>query len=132
MDSRPTRTSMGRPDGAVKDICRSPFRLLNRRSGPQPGREIGTQHPDAETAEDLQPVTRVRRPSDQPDRLGQRIARGAVTETSHQPVGYGHTLLAPRWTRAGAVYYRSSSIMVRGRPICLVICGRIPCRGAWI
>ena len=31
-----TITSMGRPDGALKYICRSPLRLLNRRSGSQP------------------------------------------------------------------------------------------------
>ena len=36
MVSRSTMTSMGRPDGALKYICRSPLRLLNRRSGSQP------------------------------------------------------------------------------------------------
>jgi hypothetical protein len=36
IDSRSTMTSMGRPDGAVKYICRSPFRLLNLRSPSQP------------------------------------------------------------------------------------------------
>jgi len=36
MVSRSTMTSIGRPDGAVKYICRSPFRLLNLRSGWQP------------------------------------------------------------------------------------------------
>ena len=36
MVSRSTMTSIGRPDGAVKYICLSPFRLLNLRSGSQP------------------------------------------------------------------------------------------------
>ena len=36
MVSRSTITSMGRPEGALKYICRSPLRLLNRRSGSQP------------------------------------------------------------------------------------------------
>ena len=31
-----TMTSMGRPDGALKYICRSPFRLLNMRSAVHP------------------------------------------------------------------------------------------------
>ena len=34
--SRSTITSIGRPDGAVKYIWRSPLRLLNRRSPWQP------------------------------------------------------------------------------------------------
>ena len=36
MASRSTITSIGRPDGALKYICRSPFRLLKRLSGWQP------------------------------------------------------------------------------------------------
>jgi hypothetical protein len=34
--SRSTMTSTGRPDGAMKYICRSPFRLLNMRSAVHP------------------------------------------------------------------------------------------------
>ncbi|HTB54146.1 MAG TPA: hypothetical protein VK719_02740 [Trebonia sp.] len=34
--SRSTMTSTGRPDGAMKYICRSPFRLLNIRSAVHP------------------------------------------------------------------------------------------------
>ena len=36
MVSLSTMTSMGRPEGALKYIWRSPFRLLNLRSGSQP------------------------------------------------------------------------------------------------
>ena len=34
--SRSTMTSTGRPDWAMKYICRSPFRLLNMRSAVHP------------------------------------------------------------------------------------------------
>src|SRR5262249_7017464 len=117
IDSRSTMTSTGRPDGAVKYICRSPFRLLNRLSGSQPalsrwsailrrllprharsiscparsrGGEAGTQAPDPEAAEDLELVARLRRAPHQRGRLGQRVARGAIPEAA-RPVRCGHS-----------------------------------------
>ena len=100
MVSRSTITSMGRPDGALKYICRSPLRLLNRRSGTQPlvvevgrhvlaalgqagevhvlaaaqpGREIRAEHPDGQAAQQLQAQPGLGGGLGQSKGLGQRI-----------------------------------------------------------
>ena len=58
----------------------------------QPGWEVRAQHADPEAAENLQPVTRVRRAADQGKRLRQRVTRGVLRQTSDRPVRYGHPL----------------------------------------
>ena len=114
---RPSRRS-GRPDGALKYICRSPLRLLNRLSGSQPlllqvgrdvlaalgqagevhvlagaqpRREVGrAEHPDGEPAEQLEPEAGLRGAAGQPDGLGQRIVSGGGR------VGLARCLSCPR------------------------------------
>jgi hypothetical protein len=71
----------------------------------QPGREIGTQDPDPEAAEDLELVTRLGRAAHQPDRLRQRVGRSVVPEAAEALVGCGHA-------RSLLVLPRASSIMV--------------------
>ena len=103
--SRSTITSMGRPDGATKYICRSPLRLLNRRSGSQPlssrndavalrpfdkqaksmswpgtqaRRQIRSQDPDGKPAEELQADAGLLGRLGQREGFGQRIVGDGV------------------------------------------------------
>ena len=85
----------------------------------KPGREVRAQHPDPEAAEDLQPVTRLRRAAHQGKRLRQRVMRGVLRQACDPPVWYGHA--------------SRSSVQFDHREIpadLSIFPGKIPCCGA--